>query len=199
MIRGIAGGDPARPGGGPPARVDDRGTARGSERGASALAAPAPTLRPRTPAPAQPPRAPTTEASASGRVAVLELNTVVGRWDDLLDRLRAEQKTILASALAHATPVALTAQGELTLQFDEADAPFRETVEARRADVLAVLRDWFAGVTRVHLLRDDGAPASQPPKRLTDEMVRSERLSALRKSDPLLGAAIEALDLDVVD
>jgi hypothetical protein len=30
-------------------------------------------------------------------------------------------------------------------------------------------------------------------------MVRNERLSALRKSDPLLGAAIEALDLDVVD
>jgi DNA polymerase-3 subunit gamma/tau len=197
MIRGIAGGDPARRGGGSGERVDERGAARDSERGASALAAPPPTLRPPPPPPPQ--RAPTTDTSASGRVAVLELNTVVGRWDELLERLRAERKTILASALAHATPVALTAQGELTLQFEQADAPFRETVEARRADVLAAVREWFAGVTRVQLLREDGSPAAQPPKRLTDEMVRSERLSALRKSDPLLGAAIEALDLDVVD
>jgi hypothetical protein len=30
-------------------------------------------------------------------------------------------------------------------------------------------------------------------------MVRSERLAALRKHDPTLGAAIDALDLDVVD
>jgi DNA polymerase-3 subunit gamma/tau len=194
MIREMAGGDRARPGGGPAARTDDQRRARGSERGASALAAPPPT----PPAPRSPPPAPPASPRA-GPVAVLELNTVVGRWDDLLDRLRAERKTILASALAHATPVALTAQGELTLQFDQADAPFRETVEARRADVLAALREWFAGVTRVQLLRQDGDPAPQPPKRLTDEMVRSERLTALRKSDPLLGAAIEALDLDVVD
>jgi hypothetical protein len=30
-------------------------------------------------------------------------------------------------------------------------------------------------------------------------MLRSERLTALRKRDPILGAAIDALDLDVVD
>jgi hypothetical protein len=29
--------------------------------------------------------------------------------------------------------------------------------------------------------------------------VRAERAAALRKRDPLLGAAIDALDLDVVD
>ena len=35
--------------------------------------------------------------------------------------------------------------------------------------------------------------------RLTDEMVRSERLTALRRRDPVLGAAIDALDLDLAD
>jgi hypothetical protein len=38
-----------------------------------------------------------------------------------------------------------------------------------------------------------------PPARLTDEMARSERLLALRKRDPVLGAAIDALDLDLAD
>jgi hypothetical protein len=51
----------------------------------------------------------------------------------------------------------------------------------------------------VQLVREEAPVPVQPPKRLTDEMVRNERLSALRKSDPLLGAAIEALDLDVID
>jgi hypothetical protein len=62
-----------------------------------------------------------------------------------------------------------------------------------------VLREWFPAITRVQLVPDQGATPAPPPKRLTDEMVRNERLTALRKSDPLLGAAIEALDLDVVD
>ena len=38
-----------------------------------------------------------------------------------------------------------------------------------------------------------------PPKRLTDEMVRAERIAALKKRDPVLSAAIDALDLEVAD
>jgi len=38
-----------------------------------------------------------------------------------------------------------------------------------------------------------------PPPRLTDEMVRSERIAALRKKDPVLDAAIDALDLDLAE
>jgi hypothetical protein len=101
--------------------------------------------------------------------------------------------------MEHATPVAVTARGELTVQFDQPNDFLRQAFEAGRSDLLAVLRDWFSGLTRVQLFRENDAPPDQPPKRLTDEMVRNERLSALRKSDPLLGAAIEALDLDVAD
>jgi hypothetical protein len=43
------------------------------------------------------------------------------------------------------------------------------------------------------------AGGSAPPARLTDEMVRTERLTALRRRDPVLGAAIDALDLDLAD
>jgi len=34
---------------------------------------------------------------------------------------------------------------------------------------------------------------------LTDAMVRSERIASLRKQDPVLDAAIDALDLDLAD
>jgi DNA polymerase III subunit gamma/tau len=192
MIRGMAGGAPARAAASP--RNEDRGAARSPERGASAIAAP----RPRAPAQPSPPRAEAREV-VGGRGVELELNTVVGRWDELVERLRADRKTILASAIEHATPVAVTARGELTVQFDQPNDFLRQAFEAGRSELLTVLREWFSGLTRVQLYRENDTAPDQPPKRLTDEMVRSERLSALRKSDPLLGAAIEALDLDVVD
>ena len=38
-----------------------------------------------------------------------------------------------------------------------------------------------------------------PQKRLTDEDVKAQKLEALRKRDPILSAAIDALDLEVID
>ena len=45
----------------------------------------------------------------------------------------------------------------------------------------------------------DGRVASGPPKRMTDEMVKAEKLAVLKKKDPVLAAAIEELDLEVID
>lgn len=127
----------------------------------------------------------------------LDLNRVVERWDALVDRLRGE-KPMLASALAHASPVAVTASGLVTIELDESNDIFAHAISSARAEVASALKQWFAGVERVELRRDESAPAP-PPKRLTDEMIRAERIAALRKKDPVLGAAIDALDLDVAD
>jgi hypothetical protein len=62
---------------------------------------------------------------------------------------------------------------------------------------VAALRRWFPGVQRLIVRSPEGSTA--PPPRLTDEMVRSERIAALRKKDPVLDAAIDALDLDLAD
>ena len=59
------------------------------------------------------------------------------------------------------------------------------------------MRQWFGGVQRVGVRAVEASSA--PPPRLTDEMVRTARLSALRRRDPVLGAAIDALDLDLAD
>jgi DNA polymerase-3 subunit gamma/tau len=212
VIRGIAGRGEAPGGGGAragaassspsrpvtPPHPGGRGTARSSERGASAaIAAPAAEGPATSPQLARPR---VSSARAGVAAGSLDLNRVVARWDELVERLRAERKTILASTLEHVSPVAVTGTGDITLQLDRPNDFLRQAFDAGRADVLAVLREWFPSVARIQLARDDGAaPTAPPEKRLTDEMVRSERLAALRKSDPLLGAAIEALDLDVAD
>ena len=126
----------------------------------------------------------------------LELSKVTGRWDDLVERLRAA-KPMLASALEHASPVAVTATGVLTIELDESNDIFAHAITSGRPDIVTVLGEWFSGLERIELRRDETAAA--PPKRMTDEMVRADRITSLKKRDPVLRAAIDALDLDVVD
>lgn len=106
---------------------------------------------------------------------------------------------MLATALAHASPAAITAAGVVTIELDEPNDIYAHAVTSARAEIATALGEWFAGVERVELRRDEAAPPPPPPKRLTDEMVRAERIAALKKRDPVLGAAIDALDLEVAD
>jgi hypothetical protein len=85
----------------------------------------------------------------------------------------------------------------VTIALDEANPIYEQAIESTKADVANTLRTWFPGVQRV-LVRASDSPAA-PPTRLTDEMVRAERMAALRKKDPVLDAAIDALDLDLAD
>jgi len=144
--------------------------------------------------------APSHGASAGGgaRSPSLDLSRLAGRWDELVTRLRSDGKRVLASALARSLPVSVTAAGDVSIELDEANEFFEHAIETGRGDIAAVLSEWFPGVARVQLRARSARGGASPP-RLTDEMVRTERLTALRKRDPVLGAAIDALDLDVLD
>ena len=128
----------------------------------------------------------------------LDLARLTARWDELVGRLHAEGKRVLASALEHALPVAVTAAGDVALELEEPNEFLARAIETGRQDVVGALQQWFEPVRTVKL-RHDPERAGTPPTRLTDEMVRNDRLAALKKRDPTLGAAIEALDLDVVE
>jgi len=173
------------------------GTERGSGPAAERSATSAPVAMADRPAPRG---AATAPALVPRDVALspLDVNVLAERWDELVEHLRAKGKTLLAAALEHSTPQAVTGKGDVVIRLDEPNDFYAQSFEAGRADILGVLRSWFAGVERVQLLRDASA-ASEPPKRMTDQDVRKERLAALRKRDPVLGAAIDALDLDVAD
>ena len=62
-----------------------------------------------------------------------------------------------------------------------------------------LLREWFDGIARVQVYREEAVKAAAKPQRVTDEMVKTERLNMLRRKDPVLDAAIDVLDLEIVD
>ena len=126
-----------------------------------------------------------------------DLPQLLDRWEELVAGLRAAGRSVAATAIEHAEPVAVNARGEVTIGLEEQNPIYEQAIEAVKGEVAQLLRCWFPGVLRVGV-RASGASAP-PPVRLTDEMVRSERVAALRRRDPVLGAAIDALDLDLVD
>ena len=197
--------DQAPRAGAPPRREPSGATPSGGGGGGSAGNSPSPFVRP------EPRPAPRADGSGARAEAVsravprpvadagepLDLNKITGRWDALVEGLRAA-KPMLASALEHASPIAVTAGGTLTIQLDESNDIFAHAITTGRSEIVSALRDWFPGVERIELRRDEDA-VLPPRKRLTDEMVRAERIASLKKRDPVLRAAIDALDLDVVD
>ncbi len=128
----------------------------------------------------------------------IDVNAVSERWDALATRLRQAGKALIATALEHSTPAAVTARGDVTITLDEPNDFYARAIQSGSADILAILREWFAPVERV-LVEGAGRATAGPPKRMTDEMVKAEKLAALMKQDPVLAAAIETLDLEVVD
>jgi hypothetical protein len=104
---------------------------------------------------------------------------------------------VLASLLQDAAPVAVTAAGAVTIEPEDPGAA--DPLEAARDDIAAALQQQFAGVQRVLVRRPPPSTAPASARRATQESVRTERIGALRKKDPVLGAAIDALDLELLE
>ncbi|HEX6051739.1 MAG TPA: hypothetical protein VFZ21_20870, partial [Gemmatimonadaceae bacterium] len=62
---------------------------------------------------------------------------------------------------------------------------------------VAIVRNVFPAIQRIVVTRPEGASAA--PRRVTEEEMRAQRMASLRKKDPVLGAAIDALDLELLD
>jgi hypothetical protein len=125
---------------------------------------------------------------------------LTGRWDELVTRVRTSGKALLAAALESASPASITSKGDLTIALDEPNDFHAKAIEQASADVLGILREWFDGIERIALRRDDTPRRdSEKPRRVTDEMVKTERLNTLRRKDATLDAAIDVLDLEIAD
>jgi DNA polymerase-3 subunit gamma/tau len=154
------------------------------------------------PAPAQTVAATRTLSDAApSRTTTIPLPSALAeRWDDVVAAAR-EVRPFLGSALMKASPVAVNARGEVTLELDEPDEIAEQAITSGAADVTAVLARYFDGITRIRLTapRAPTAEAAAPPRRLTAEEVRAERIAILRRRDPTLAAAIDALDLELIE
>ncbi len=200
---------PARPGVASAADVVRRAEPRSAEvRGAAGprdIAASALVTRPApaamlAPAPVAVADAPTIQAPAP---TALDLNQLVERWDDIVERVRAGGRGVLASSLAAAMPTAVSRTGVITIQVDGAGEGDSDVVERALQggsdDLLAELRRDFSGVTRVILRRTEASPPPGGARRLTEDALRADKIAKLRKRDPLLGKAIDVLDLELID
>jgi len=102
---------------------------------------------------------------------------------------------MVASALAEATPSAVTAGGVITIGV--ASEALGEVISNGSDAILAALRSVFDVVDRISVKSAAGVQAAQ--RRLTAEDVIADRVANLRKRDPLLNDAIDALDLRLLD
>jgi DNA polymerase-3 subunit gamma/tau len=154
---------------------------------------------------AQPPR-PTPRASrAESTSTPPSVETVRARWSEVAEMLRRNKRGMLAEALQWLTPSVVGPQGVLTMVYAAQNDTWARAVEGARADVLTALQGCFAGVTgfTVSVQRDAGTSAASvdapATRRLTAQDVRKERVDALTARDPVLDAAVRALDLELRD
>ena len=97
---------------------------------------------------------------ASRRAALDARATLAGRGTTLVERLRSRRASRCSPrALEHASPVAVTASGVRDHRADEANDIYAHAIGSARTEIAAMLREWFAGVERVDLRRDEQAPS----------------------------------------
>jgi DNA polymerase-3 subunit gamma/tau len=133
----------------------------------------------------------------------LTLERVRELWPQVVVQARA--RSPILGALLEATEVTAVDGATVRIRLREANPVHAEGL-ARQRDALAeVLARYASGPVRV-ALEDAGAPgAPSPPAppsrpaRLTEAAAREARLRALRAKDPGLGAAVDALDLELLE
>ncbi len=126
---------------------------------------------------------------------------VKARWASVADAVKGAGRGMLAQAVQRMVPMEVLPNGMLVLSYVSNDDTFAKAVEGARTDVLAAVQGAIEGVTGVTLRLQRAATEQvpKPTKRLTAEVVQQQRLEEFAASDPLLGAAVRALDLELLD
>ncbi len=106
---------------------------------------------------------------------------------------------LLASAVEHAAPVAVDGGGIAIVRLVEPNEFFSRKLESGRAELAEAIGRIVGGISGVRMeITTTDAAAVAPARRLTAEAVKGEQVARLRKQDALLGAAIDALDLELL-
>ncbi len=153
-----------------------------------------------------PPPAPAPRAERTARIAPPpSLDTVLEQWTDVGEMIRRNGRGMVAQAVQWLRPLEVTPHGGLILGYAPSNDTWARAAESARADILAAIQGCFEGVTgfslRAHAESAVAAPDADgiPTRRITAHDVQKERLDALTARDPLLEAAVLALDLELRD
>jgi len=134
------------------------------------------------------------EAPVKSGLLALDLNRLVEHWDSIVDTMVREGRSLLGAAMSHATPTAVTAGGVVTLTVDAAAQA--DLITQQEVPILAAIRKRFDGVARLNV---KAAVEDAAPRRLNELAVKADRIAMLRKQSKLLDAAVDALDLELMD
>jgi DNA polymerase-3 subunit gamma/tau len=137
------------------------------------------------------------EPKPLGAVSPGSRGELVSRWGEIVASVRSP---LLATALGHATPDSVEPGGVVVLRLVEPNEIFKKKLDTSRDEIAAVLRDFVDGVSKVRIDQPtaDGSTPPTPVRRLTAESVKGEQLAWLRRQDPVLDLAIDALDLELL-
>jgi DNA polymerase-3 subunit gamma/tau len=152
---------------------------------------------PSTPAPVPPVPVvapPTSSPSPSRGSASLDRLRAV--WPQVVADARA-RSPILGTLLAQAE-VASVDDGTVAVRLLGDNATHADGLERQRDLLVELLARHVADAVRVVVAPGASGAAPRPP-RLTPEAVRADRLAQLRAADPSLNAAVDALDLELLE
>lgn len=159
------------------------GAARGS--GAGGDRSPAPVLRDVAAAPQEQSRAPERGPLTADRLGAL--------WPDIVARARASSP-MLGTLLA-AARVAAVEGNTVTL----ASPGHEEGLQHKKDAIGKLIGEWVPGPVQVAIGVGGRGKGEGALDRLTAETANLERLKVLRGKDPTLGAAVDALDLELLE
>jgi len=145
------------------------------------------------PAPAVP--VPPPSSPVPGQKLEPTLDNVRSIWAHVISDARAKSP-MLGSLLAEADVVGVDGR-VVTLR--PGHAIHAEGLERQRDAIAQSLGRYVSEAPRVKVVAGSATPPAAPPERITEQGANAERLKSLRAKDPTLSAAVDALDLELLE
>ena len=123
------------------------------------------------------------------------LDNVRSAWANVVADARAKTP-MLGSLLAEAEAVAVEGR---TVSIRPGHAAHAEGLERQRETIAQSLGRFVSEAPRVRVVAGGSGVPAAPPERLTEQGATAERLKSIRAKDPTLSAAVDALDLELLE
>jgi len=167
--------------------IEALGKREGGSGKGNALAQAVPVPRPPSPVPGASP--------VLGQKLEPTLENVRAAWSQVVSDARGKTP-LLGSLLAEAEVVAV--EGRI-VSIRPGHAVHAEGLERQRETIGQTLGRFVSEAPRVKIVAGGPGSPTPPPERLTEQGATAERLKSLRSKDPTLSAAVDALDLELLE
>ena len=164
---------------------------RGTGNASAATSPPPHTPPPQSPPPQSPP-----PYSPPGQKLEPTLENVRSIWSQVVNDARG--KTPLLGSLLAESEVAAVEGRDIMVR--PGHAVHAEGLERQRETIAQLVGRYISEAPRIKIIEQGAVrTAASPPSRMTAEGATAERLKTLRAKDPTLSAAVDALDLELLE